>query len=68
MPSEQAPTQKLVFVCNELGHFRLHREHLARAAMNVGLQPILLAAPFGDATGMIYEYRAFAIERFRFHP
>lgn len=55
----------LVFVANELGNFRHHREHLARAAMANGLTPVLVAAPTGSTEGMDYEYRPIAIDRFR---
>lgn len=57
----------LVFVANELGNFRHHREHLARAAMANGLTPVLVAAPTGSAEDMDYEYRPIAIDRFRFN-
>ncbi len=58
----------LVFVANELGNFRHHREHLAHAAMANGLKPILVAAPRGSTDGMDYDYRPVTIERFRFDP
>lgn len=59
---------RIVFVCNELGAFRRHREHLARAVMAAQGEAVLLAGPVGDAEGMGYEYRPLAIERFRFDP
>jgi glycosyltransferase involved in cell wall biosynthesis len=62
------PRAKIVFVCNELGNFRHHREHLVRAAMAAGMHAVLLASAVGDTDGMDYEYRPTKIERFRFHP
>ena len=61
-------TPKLVFVANELGNFWHHKGHLVQAARDNGLQPILLAAPAGEAPGLDCEYRPLAIERFRFDP
>lgn len=57
---------KVVFVANELGAFRHHREHLARAVKRAGAEPVLLAAPVGDRAGLDYAFRPVDIERFRF--
>lgn len=55
----------LVFVANELGNFRHHREHLAHAALADGFTPILVAAPIGSTDGMNYEFRPVTIDRFK---
>lgn len=60
-------SEKFVFVSNELGNFRCHREHLVRAVQAAGGTPILLAAPVGDTQGLDYDYRPLLIERFRLH-
>lgn len=58
----------LVFVANEVGNFRHHREHLAHAAMEHGLKPILMAGPHGSIDGMKYDFRPITIERFKLDP
>lgn len=64
---ERLAANKIFFVCNELGNFRHHREHLVRAVMSVDMHPVLLASAVGDTDGMDYEYRPIKIDRFRFH-
>jgi len=59
---------KILFVANELGSFRHHREHVLRAAWREGFAPVLMAAPVGDASGVDYAYRPIQIERFRLAP
>lgn len=60
------PQRMVAFVSNELGSFRHHREHLARAVQAAGGRAVLLATPAGGAPPPDYEFRPLAINRFRF--
>jgi glycosyltransferase involved in cell wall biosynthesis len=64
--AERITANKIFFVCNELGNFRHHREHLVRAVMSSGMHPVLIAAAVGSTDSMDYEYRPVQIDRFRF--
>jgi glycosyltransferase involved in cell wall biosynthesis len=60
---------KVVFVCNELGYFRHHREHLVEAILPYANKVIVYATPVGaTATDAKFDFRPIQIERFRFHP
>jgi glycosyltransferase involved in cell wall biosynthesis len=60
---------KVVFVCNELGYFRHHREHLVEAVLPFANKVIVYSTPVGGtAADAKFEFRPIQIERFRFHP
>lgn len=58
----------VIFVANELGAFRHHREHLAEAVLAYGANVIFYANPVGDLPSSRYSFRPVKIERFRLHP
>lgn len=60
-------TAVITFVSNDVSNFRHHRKHLVDVAVEIGLQPILLAGGVNGIPPANCEYQPIKIERFRFH-